>query len=356
MDDIYIGNTAIGNGRKPYIIAELSGNHGGSLARALELIESAALTGADAVKFQTYTPDTITIKSERSEFVIKDPGSLWVGRTLYDLYEEAHTPWDWHEPMFKKARSLGMEVFSSPFDLTSVDFLESLDVAAYKIASLEITDVQLIKKVAGTKKPLIMSTGGASLGDIEKAVNVARKNGATQIISLKCTSAYPAAPEDANLKSMPSLGRIFGCHFGLSDHTLGVAGSLASIALGGSVIEKHFIDDKSHDTVDSAFSLDQAEFTYLVEQAAVVWKSLGSTVIKSSASEATSVSHKRSIYVVKDIHIGDEFTYENLKSIRPGNGLAVEFFDDFIGNKAAVSIDAGTPLSWGHLEILSHKQ
>ena len=351
MDDIFIGNKAVGVGRKPYIIAELSGNHGGSLERALELIQSAALTGADAVKFQTYTPDTITINSSRNEFIIKDPNSLWFERTLYDLYQEAHTPWEWHIAMFEKARDLGLEVFSSPFDITAVDFLETLDVAAYKIASLELTDVQLIQKVAKTKKPLIMSTGGASLGDIEKAVNVARNNGAKQIILLKCTSAYPADPEDANLRSMPSLGRMFGCLFGLSDHTLGLAGSLASIALGASVIERHFIDDKSYNTVDSAFSLDQKEFTNLVEQANIVWKSLGSEVIKPGLSEATSVSHKRSIYVVKDVHKGEEFTHDNLKSIRPGNGLAVEFLVDFIGKKSTISIVCGTPLRWDHLDF-----
>ena len=351
MDDIYIGNKAIGIGKKPFIIAEISGNHGGSLQRALELIEKASLTGADAVKFQTYTPDTITIKSNRKEFIINEPNNLWHGRTLYDLYQEAHTPWEWHSSMFGLARDLGLEVFSSPFDLTAVDFLETLDVGAYKIASLELTDVQLIQKVAETKKPLIISTGGASLIDIEKAVNVARKNGSTQIILLKCTSSYPAAPEDANLRSMPSLGEIFGCHFGLSDHTLGIAGSLASIALGASVIERHFIDDKAYNTVDSAFSLDQKEFTNLVEQAKIVWKSLGSEKIKPSSSEATSVSHKRSIYVVKDVRAGEEFTFENLKSIRPGSGLAVEFLNDFIGKKSSVYIESGTPLSWSHIDI-----
>ena len=349
MDDIRIGKTLVGSGHKPYIIAELSGNHGGSLQRALELIESASRTGADAVKFQTYTPDTITIRSSRSEFIINDESSLWFGRSLYDLYEEAHTPWAWHEAMFEKARSLGLEVFSTPFDVTAVDFLESLNVSAYKIASLEITDVQLIKKVAQTKKPLIMSTGGASLGEVEKAVTVARENGATGIILLKCTAAYPAAPEDANLNSMPSLGKIFGCHYGLSDHTLGAAVSLASIALGAVAIEKHFIDDKTNDTVDSAFSLDEGEFRHLVEQSEIAWKSLGSPVIKPSASEATSLSHRRSLYVVKDIKVGEAFTYDNIRSIRPGNGLAVEFLEEFIGKPASVPIKSGTPLAWGHL-------
>ena len=349
MKEVFIGKRAIGEGNKPYIIAEISGNHGGSLDRALELIRSASSTGADAVKFQTYTPDTITIKSDRSEFLINDSESLWHGRTLYDLYQEAHTPWEWHAPMFEYARSLGLEVFSSPFDLTAVDFLEDLEVAAYKIASLELTDVQLIKRVAETSKPLIMSTGGAKLADIENAIKVARSNGADNLILLKCTSAYPALPEDANLRSMITLKEMFDCHVGLSDHTLGTAVSLASIALGATVIEKHFIDDKSHSTVDSAFSLDQEEFKYLVDQAEIAWKALGTSSIKPSASEATSVSHKRSIYVVEDLNEGEEFTYKNLKSIRPGNGLEVKHLEDFIGQKASTSISKGTPLKWSFL-------
>jgi N-acetylneuraminate synthase len=349
MDDFLIGKRLIGKDHKPFIIAELSGNHGGSLDRALDLVKSAAATGADAVKFQTYTPDTITIKSDREEFLINDPSSLWHGRTLYDLYEEAHTPWEWHAPMFELARNLGIEVFSSPFDLSSVDFLEDLDVSAYKIASLEISDVQLIKKVAQTKKPLIMSTGAAKLEDIENAIKIARENGAAKIILLKCTSAYPALPEDANLRSMATLSRLFNCHVGLSDHTLGTAVSIASIALGASVIEKHFIDDKSFKTVDSSFSLDHDEFKFLVDQANIAWESLGNESIMSSTSESTSISHKRSIYVVEDIKKGDIFSYKNLKSIRPGNGLAVKHLEDFIGKKSRTSIRKGTPLKWTNL-------
>lgn len=338
MDDLLIGKRLIGKNHKPYVIAELSGNHGGSLDRALELIKSAATTGADAVKFQTYTPDTITIKSDREEFLINDPDSLWNGRTLYDLYQEAHTPWEWHAPMFECARNLGIEVFSSPFDISAVDFLESLDVSAYKIASFELNDVQLIKKVAETKKPLIMPTGGAKLEDIENAMHVARSNGAKKIILLKCTSAYPASSEDANLRSMSTLSNLFNCQVGLSDHTLGTAVSIASIALGATVIEKHFIDKKSFETVDSSFSLDHEEFTFLVEQANMAWKSLGSSSIIPSASESTSVSHKRSIYVVQDIKEGEEFTYSNLKSIRPGNGLAVKYLEDFLGKRSRKTI------------------
>ena len=349
MKDISIGNNLIGITHKPYIIAELSGNHGGSLDRAIELIKSAASTGADAIKFQTYTPDTITIDSDREEFLISDASSIWHGRTLYDLYEEAHTPWEWHKPMFECARSLGVEVFSSPFDISSVDFLEDLNVSAYKIASLELSDTQLIKKVAQTGKPLIMSTGGAKLADIENAMKVARTNGAEDIILLKCTSAYPALPEDANLKSMVTLKELFGCHVGLSDHTLGTAVSLASIALGASVIEKHFIDDKSYETVDSQFSLDYAEFKFLVEQANIAWKSLGSASLQSSESEATSVSHRRSIYGVEEMFEGEDFTYKNLKSIRPGNGLEVKYLEDFIGKKSRHSITKGTPLKWTDL-------
>lgn len=349
MKDISIGNNLIGITHKPYIIAELSGNHGGSLDRAIELIKSAASTGADAIKFQTYTPDTITIDSDREEFLISDASSIWHGRTLYDLYEEAHTPWEWHKPMFECARSLGVEVFSSPFDISSVDFLEDLNVSAYKIASLELSDTQLIKKVAQTGKPIIMSTGGAKLADIENAMKVARTNGAEDIILLKCTSAYPALPEDANLKSMVTLKELFGCHVGLSDHTLGTAVSLASIALGASVIEKHFIDDKSYETVDSQFSLDYAEFKFLVEQVNIAWKSLGSASLQSSESEATSVSHRRSIYVVEEMLEGEDFTYKNLKSIRPGNGLEVKYLEDFIGKKSRHSITKGTPLKWTDL-------
>ncbi len=349
MKDIFIGKKAIGDSHSPFIIAELSGNHGGSLDRALELIRSAASVGADAVKFQTYTPDTITIKSDREEFLINDPESLWHGRTLYDLYAEAHTPWEWHQPMFDCARKLGVEVFSSPFDITAVDFLEDLDTSAYKIASLEITDVQLIEKVAKTKKPLIMSTGAASIEDIDNAVKVARENGAKDIILLKCTSSYPALPEDANLNSMNYLKEKFNCQVGLSDHTLGTAVSLASIALGANVIEKHFIDSKDFKTVDSEFSLDSNEFKNLVEEAKIVWKSLGSSKFTQSESESVSISHKRSLYVVEDIQEGDLFSYNNLKSIRPGNGIEVKYLKEFIGKKSLKLIKKGTPLAWEYL-------
>lgn len=350
MKDILIGRTIIGSSHKPFIIAEISGNHGGSKNRAMELIKSVADTGADAVKFQTYRPDTITIKSDRDEFYIDDKNSLWHGRTLYDLYDEAHTPWEWHKDLFKYAKSLGLEVFSSPFDLTAVDFLEDLDVSAYKIASLEIGDVQLIQRVAETKKPIIISTGAASISEIEHAVRIVQKHNPDNLILLKCTSAYPALPENANLNSIRTLSSLYSCHVGLSDHTLGSAVAIASVSLGALVVEKHFIDSKKHKTVDSAFSLDSKEFTSLVNDISIAWKSLGKASLEVTTEETTSQSHKRSLYVVNDISKGEKFTLKNLKSIRPSNGLPVKYLNSFLGKRSTENISKGTPLRWKFLE------
>lgn len=349
MQDILIGNKKVGTSHKPFVIAEISGNHGGSKERAMQLIKAVSHTGADAVKFQTYTPDTITINSSRKEFLINDKKSLWYGRNLYDLYDEAHTPWEWHNDMFQYAAELGLEVFSSPFDTTAVDFLEDLNVSAYKIASLEVGDVQLIEKVAKTKKPIIISTGAATLAEIENAAQIVNRYNPNNLILLKCTSAYPACPKDANLKSMLTLSDMFECHVGLSDHTLGTVVSVASVALGSKVIEKHFIDDKIYETVDSEFSLDQKEFTFLVDQVNIAWQSLGKSSFELSESENTSFSHKRSLYIVQDVKKGEKFTNNNLKSIRPSNGLPIKEINTFIGKSASVDIPKGTPLKWSFL-------
>ena len=342
---IWIGDTPVGPGETPFVIAELSGNHDGSLERALEIVDAAAGAGVQAVKLQTYTADTMTLDIDRDEFVISNPDSLWYGRTLYDLYQEAHTPWEWHEPIMARASDHGLLCFSSPFDATAVDFLDGLDVPAFKIASLEITDLPLVARAAATGRPLIMSTGIATLEQIGEAVDAARGAGCEDLILLKCTSSYPASPDDIHLRTILELRERFGCQIGLSDHTLGIGVAIASVALGATVIEKHITLNRDEGGVDAAFSLEPHEFAMLVEEAGDAQRSLGSADYHQTASEATR-SRRRSLYVTEDILAGDPLTPDNMRSIRPGLGLEPKHYESLLGRRLASDTRRGTPLSW----------
>ncbi|MET1088651.1 MAG: pseudaminic acid synthase [Arthrobacter sp.] len=344
--DIHIGPRKVGPGHKPFIIAEVSGNHNGDLARALDIVDMVADAGADAVKLQTYTADTITIDCDRPEFVISADHPLWGGKTLYSLYEQAHTPWKWHEAIFDKARSRGLIPFSSPFDSTAVDLLEDLDAQVYKIASLEIGDTSLLRTVARTGKPVILSNGAASLADVETALSVIRGEGNNQVVVLACTSSYPASPAESNLRTLPVLRDAFGVHVGLSDHTMGIGAAIAAVALGASVIEKHVTLDRNDGGVDSAFSLEPHELAALVTETETAWLALGSPTLSVSAGEAESARLRRSLYVVSDVRKGDVLTKENVRSIRPGGGLAPQDLGLVLGRTFAADCMRGTPLSW----------
>jgi pseudaminic acid synthase len=336
-------NFKIGKGVRPFIIAEMSGNHNQSLKRALEIVDEAAKAGVSAIKLQTYTADTITMKGV---YRIKDNDSLWAGKELYDLYSEAYTPWEWHAEIFDYARKKGLLAFSSPFDETAVDFLESLNVELYKIASFENNHYPLLKKVARTGKPVIMSTGTASLINIKDSVQVLKDNGCSQIILLKCTSTYPASPTNSNIITIPALQNEFpDCLIGLSDHTMGIGVSIASIALGTTIIEKHFTINRSDGGVDSAFSMEPAEMKSLVIESERAWQSMGEVQFNIQEAEVKNLIFKRSVYVVNDIKEGEEFSSYNLKVIRPGDGLHPRFYDEIIGRKANTNIPKGTPMS-----------
>lgn len=311
---------------------------------ALEMVESAAKAGVDAIKVQTYLPDTITLNSDRDGFVITDPDSLWFGRKLYDLYEEAHTPWEWHRPIFDKARSLGVSIFSSPFDESAVDFLESLDCPAYKIASFEVNHIPLIEKVACTGKPIIISCGMASLADISLACDTARAAGCDQIALLKCTSSYPALPVDANILTIENMRETFGLEVGLSDHTLGLGVAIASVARGASIIEKHFTLSREMGGLDAPFSLEPHEFKMLVEESKSAWQSLGKVSYGSCSSDDANLKFRRSIYACKDIAKGDLFTSENIKVVRPGHGAHPRHYHNLIGMQSPYAFPEGTPL------------
>lgn len=346
---IKINNRKIGLGYPVYIVAELSANHNQDFEIAKKLIEAAKEAGADAVKVQTYTPDTITIDVDRPEFKIKG-GTLWDGKTLYELYKEAYMPWEWQKELKKIANKLGLEFFSSPFDPTAVDFLEELRVPAYKIASPEIVDIPLIEKVAETGKPIIISTGMATLGEIEEAVQAVREKGNNQIALLKCTSAYPAPYESMNLRTIPNMIETFGVPVGLSDHTLGIEIPIAAVALGASIIEKHFTLSRSIQTPDSAFSLELHEFKAMVQAIRNVEKALGDVRYGTDKSEEEIRKFRRSLYVVKDIKKGEPFTEKNVRSIRPGYGLPPKYLKEIIGHKARYDIPKGTPLKWEFVE------
>ncbi|MCS6943955.1 MAG: pseudaminic acid synthase [Sutterellaceae bacterium] len=343
---IQIGNHQIGIHSPPFVIAEMSGNHNGSLERALAIVDAVADAGAQAVKLQTYTADTMTLDIAAREFIIDEPTSLWAGRTLYDLYREAHTPWAWHAPIFERARARGLVAFSTPFDSTAVDFLESLDVPCYKIASFENVDLPLIRKVAATGKPLIISTGLATLAEIGEAVAAAREAGCRELVLLKCTSAYPASPADSNLRTIPHLRAAFGCEVGLSDHTIGIGAALAAIALGATVIEKHVTLCRADGGVDSAFSLEPHELRLLVQESERARLALGEVRYGPTADEVGSLRFRRSLYVVRDIRKGEVLTPENVRAIRPGFGLAPRYLEQVLGRRAAQDIQAGTALRW----------
>lgn len=343
---IKIAYKKIGNNYPPFIIAEMSGNHNQSLERALMIVEAAAKAGVHAVKLQTYTADTLTIDHDEEEFFIKDPDSLWQGQTLYQLYKKAYTPWEWHEPIFKKCKELGLIAFSTVFDETAVDFLEKLNVPVYKIASFENNHLPLIRKTASTGKPLIISTGMATISELDEAVSNAREAGCKDIILLKCTSTYPASPEDTNLLTIPHMRELFQCQVGLSDHTIGIGVAIASIALGATVIEKHFTLSRAEGGVDSAFSMEPDEMKTLVEETFKAWQAMGTIKYGSTKKENASVVFRRSIYVVKDIKKGEKFTPENIRIIRPGRGLPPKYYDIILGKKSSSDIKRGTPMKW----------
>jgi len=343
--DFQLGRFTIGLGHKPLIIAEMSGNHNQSLDRALELVDVAAAAGAHALKLQTYTADTMTIDLSEHEFFISDPNSLWNGTSLYKLYEEAHTPWDWHAPIFERCRQHGMIGFSTPFDETAVAFLEELGVPCYKIASFENTDLPLIRRVAATGKPLIISTGMASLAELATSVEAARNAGAGNIVLLKCTSTYPASPENSNLRTIPHMRELFGCHVGLSDHTMGTGVSVAATALGATVIEKHFTIRRADGGVDSAFSLEPDELAALVAETERAAQAMGTVRYGATDAERPSLRFRRSLYVVEDMKAGDTFTTTNVRAIRPGLGLPPGEMDAILGCTARVDISRGTALA-----------
>lgn len=339
---VEIAGRKVGPKHEPYVICELSGNHNGSLDRALELLEAAASTGADAIKIQSYTPDTITIDHDGPGFRIE--GGLWDGRLLYDLYGEAQTPFEWHEHLFRRARELGVTLFSTPFDESAVDLLEELGAPAYKIASFEAVDLPLIAYVAARKKPMIISTGMANLDEIGEAVRSARENGCEEIVLLHCVSSYPAPDEQSNVRTVPDLSERFGVVSGLSDHTSGSAVAVASIALGGCVVEKHFTLRRADGGPDSAFSLEPDEFRTLVEDCKRAWRALGRATYDLQGCERGSLAFRRSIYVVKDVAAGDELTRENVRSIRPGYGLPPKELPQILGRRAARDLRRGEPL------------
>lgn len=343
---ILIADKKLGNNAPPFIIAEMSGNHNQSLERALEIVEAAAKTGAHGLKLQTYTADTMTLDIKEGEFFIDDPHSLWSGYSLYELYQQAHTPWEWHEPILKRCQELGIIGFSTPFDATAVDFLESLDVPCYKIASFENTDLSLIRKVASTGKPMIISTGMATVAELDETVRTAREAGCQDIILLKCTSTYPATPENTNLLTIPHLRELFNVQVGLSDHTMGIGASVASVALGATVIEKHFTLSRADGGVDSAFSMEPAEMAQLVVESERAWQSLGQVQYGPTEAEKKSLVFRRSLYVAQDMKAGDVFTPENLKPIRPGLGLAPKYYDLLVGKTLKQDAHKGTPLTW----------
>ena len=344
--DLEIAGRPIGRNHPPFVIAEMSGNHNQSLERALAIVEAAARTRVAALKIQTYTPNTMTLDLDCGEFHIGDRTSLWAGTSLFKLYAEAQTPWEWHKPIFDRARALGIIAFSTPFDETAVDFLESLDAPAYKIASFENTDLPLIRKVASTGKPMIISTGMASVAELGESVEAARKSGCKDLVLLKCTSTYPASPENSNVRTVPHLRELFDCEAGISDHTMGIGVSVASVALGATVIEKHFTLSRADGGVDSAFSMEPDELRSLVVESERAWQALGQVSYGPTPAELKSIGFRRSLYVVQDMHVGDRFTKHNLRAIRPGSGLQPKYYTQVLGRLARKDIRRGTPLSW----------
>ncbi|MFN3304534.1 MAG: pseudaminic acid synthase [Roseateles sp.] len=343
---MHIADRPVNVNQRPYLIAEMSGNHNQSLERALQIVDAAAASGADAIKLQTYTADTMTLPVDAADFYIKEANSLWAGRHLHDLYAEAHTPWDWHAPIMARAAQHGMHCFSTPFDDTAVDFLESLNVPAYKIASFELTDLPLIRKVARTGKPIIMSTGMATLAEIDEAVRTARAHGAGPLILLKCTSTYPATPENTHLRTIPHLRAATGCEVGLSDHTMGVGVAVAAVAMGATLIEKHFTLSRADGGVDSAFSLEPEEFKLLRVETERAWQGLGQVAYGGTQAEEKSKAYRRSLYVSAPVKAGELLTADNVRIVRPGFGLEPKYYDLVLGRRASRDLSAGTAVKW----------
>ncbi|MBW4459620.1 MAG: pseudaminic acid synthase [Nodosilinea sp. WJT8-NPBG4] len=332
--------------QSPFVVAEMSGNHNQSLDRALEIVDAAAKAGAHGLKIQTYTADTMTLDIKEGDFFIGDPDSLWQGSSLYSLYQQAYTPWEWHKPIFDRCKEHGMVGFSSPFDATAVDFLETLDVPCYKIASFENTDLPLIRKVASTGKPMIISTGMATIAELDEAVRAARAAGCQDLVLLKCTSTYPASPANANIMTIPHLRELFDVQVGLSDHTMGIGVAVASVALGATLIEKHFTLSRADGGVDSAFSMEPDELHQLVVETERAWQSLGHVSYGATKDEEKSVRFRRSLYVGQPMEAGEVFTTDSLRIIRPGFGLAPKYFNDLIGKPVKKATPAGTPVTW----------
>jgi pseudaminic acid synthase len=346
MSDIRIGQRAVGPKEPPLVVAEMSGNHNQSLERALEIVDAAAKAGAHALKLQTYTADTITLDVDAGDFHIADPNSPWRGKSLHELYRLAHTPWEWHAPIMQRAKSHGLLCFSSPFDESAVDFLEELRVPAYKIASFESNHLPLLRKVAATGKPVLLSTGMASVAELDEAVSTLRSAGCRDMVLLKCTSTYPASPENTNISTIPHMRQLFACEVGLSDHTLGVGVAVGAIALGASVIEKHFTLSRSEGGVDSAFSLEPAELHSLVTETRRVWESLGTVTYGPTAAEKPSLIFRRSLYIARDMRSGDVLTPENLRVVRPSRGLHPRFYEQLLGMAIQRDVTTGTPVTW----------
>jgi N-acetylneuraminate synthase len=345
--ELCIANRRIGLDHPPFVIAEMSGNHNLSLQRALAIVEAAAQAGAHALKIQTYTADTMTLDLDEGEFHVEH--LLWGGQSLYRLYQQAHTPWEWHETIFRRARELGLEIFSTPFDETAVDFLEGLDVPCYKIASFENTDLPLIRKVASTGKPMIVSTGMATVAELDETVRAARSAGCRDLVLLKCTSTYPAAPDNTHLRTIPHLRQLFDCEVGLSDHTMGFGAAMAAVALGATVIEKHFTLRRADGGVDATFSMEPAEMALLVTESERAWRALGRVAYGPTEAEKLSMVFRRSLYAVQDIAAGEAFNELNVRAIRPGLGLPPKYLADLIGKTARRCLKRGTPLAWDDL-------
>lgn len=345
-NEILIAGRMVGTSNAPFIIAEMSGNHNQSLDRALEIVNAVAKSGVHALKLQTYTAETITLDVEDGDFCISDQNSLWKDSSLHRLYKQAYTPWEWHKPIFDRCRELGLICFSTPFDETAVDFLETLNVPCYKIASFENVHLPLIRKVAMTGKPIIMSTGMATIAELDEAVTTARQAGCHDIILLKCTSTYPATPENTNIRTIPHMKELFGAQVGLSDHTMGIAAAIAAIASGATVIEKHFTLRRADGGVDSAFSMEPDEMTALVAESLRAWQSLGQVSYGPTESERASLRFRRSLYIAEDMMAGDVLTPANLRIVRPGYGLPPKYYDVLLGKKIKRTVQKGTPVAW----------
>jgi pseudaminic acid synthase len=340
-----LGGLEVGAGSAPLVIAEMSGNHNQSLERALEIVDAAAKAGAHALKIQTYTAETMTLDIREREFFISDEKSLWEGESLFDLYKKAYTPWEWHEAIFERAKKLGMIAFSTPFDDTAVDYLEQLNVPCYKIASFENTHIPLIRRVAATGKPMIISTGMATFAELDETVEAAKSAGCKDLVLLKCTSTYPSTPDDSNILTIPEMRKRYGCEIGLSDHTMGIGVAIAAVALGATVIEKHFTLHREDGGVDSTFSMEPHEMAQLVIETERAWQAMGKVQDGTTEKEKSSLVFRRSLYVVEDMKVGDTFTAKNLRAIRPGYGLAPKFYDEVIGKKVKRDVARGTALS-----------